>query len=232
MLTERWLITWLFVFAGMAGQVGPYYSPAAYGSLSAASMAAAAAAAHQNTMSGLSAQAQVRVADNFTSSSSICIIFTTFYSPHAQGNSLEWNGERNMLFWFRDKFESKKVDQKTSMLKTEPRLRDSKMWSMIAGSVETAKLKCRFLLVQGNLCLFLINLSLLKVDSQRYLQVSILRINLAPFIKFGNCFSSTNIQNLSWPLAFAFPSIKIKFRVVNNFFYERHFVNSLFVNLF
>lgn len=61
----------LFMFAGMAGQVGPYYSPAAYGSLSAASMAAAAAAAHQNTMSGLSAQAQVRVADNFTSSSSI-----------------------------------------------------------------------------------------------------------------------------------------------------------------
>lgn len=60
-----------FMFAGMAGQVGPYYSPAAYGSLSAASMAAAAAAAHQNTMSGLSAQAQVRVADNFTSYPSI-----------------------------------------------------------------------------------------------------------------------------------------------------------------
>lgn len=138
----------------------------------------------------------------------------------------------NMLFWFRDKFESKKVDQKTLLLKTEPRLRDSKMWSMIAGSVETTKLGCRLSLVQGNLCLFLINLSLLKVDSQRYFQASILRISLAHFIKFGNCFSSTNIQNLSWSLAFAFSSNKFKFRVVNHFFYERHFVNSLFINLF
>lgn len=90
MLTERWLIKWLFVFAGMAGQVGPYYSPAAYGSLSAASMAAAAAAAHQNTMSGLSAQAQVSVADNFTSSSSIYIIF---YTPHAQGERKSQNNK-------------------------------------------------------------------------------------------------------------------------------------------
>lgn len=46
----------------MASQVGSYYGPAAaYGSLSAASMAsmAAAAAAQQNAMSGLTTPAQV-----------------------------------------------------------------------------------------------------------------------------------------------------------------------------
>lgn len=71
-----------------------------------------------------------------------------------------------------------------------------------AGSVETAKLRCRFPLVQGKLCSFLINLSLLKVDSQRYLQASILRINLAHFIVFGNCFSLTNIQKFIVVLSF------------------------------
>jgi transcription factor SOX1/3/14/21 (SOX group B) len=47
--------------ASQMGQVGSYYNPAAaaYGSLSAASMVAAAAAQH-SAISGLSAPAQVR----------------------------------------------------------------------------------------------------------------------------------------------------------------------------
>lgn len=35
----------------------------------------------------------------------------------------------------------------------------------------------------------LINMSLLKVDSQRFLEANMLRTNLAGFLKIGNCFS-------------------------------------------
>ncbi|KAI4503931.1 hypothetical protein M0802_001334 [Mischocyttarus mexicanus] len=47
--------------AGSMGQagMGPYYSPAAYGSISASMAAAAAAAAQQTAISGLGAPAQI-----------------------------------------------------------------------------------------------------------------------------------------------------------------------------